>query len=154
MTDSRVKDAPYGLRVIQRKGGLAAIIYRRQADPEGRDRLQRIGALNPLAYSAALPMLRQAAKAVGAIHGPERSSGTPLPLRPGPYYPLDEAWGPRVACFALIVAGLRDGERMMRAAEALRHADANMAAWWLGLLLQEDNVRAIRALRILTEAVQ
>jgi len=158
MADSRVKGAPYALRITQRKEGRAAILYGRQADPEGRDRLQRLGALGPLAYSAALPMLRQAVGVVGAGLRPAH------PLEPGAYYPLDAAWGPRIACYALVAAGLRDGERLLRAAENLRHAAPDQAAWWLGLLLQEDEVRprarggehrrAVRALRILTEAVQ
>jgi hypothetical protein len=72
----------------------------------------------------------------------------------GPYYPLDADYGARVACFAIISAGLRDGARLMRAANHLRHADPNEAAWWLGLLTRDDNSRALRALRILTEAVK
>jgi len=135
-----VRAAPYALRVVQRTAGTAAILYRRRADSKGRDRLQRIGALAPLAYSAGLPMLRVATQS----HS----------LRPGAYAPLDDTWGPRLACYAILTAGLRDGERMLRAAEHLRRADPDQAAWWLGLLLQPDNVRAVRALRILTEAVQ
>lgn len=75
-------------------------------------------------------------------------------LSPGPCYPLDADWGARVACFGLLVAGLRNAERLISAASRLRHADPNEAAWWLGLLTQENNLRALRALRILTEAVE
>ncbi|MBC7234302.1 MAG: hypothetical protein H5T69_00555 [Chloroflexi bacterium] len=136
-----LRQAPFALRITRRKGGLAAIVYRRQADAEGRDRLRRVGALSPLALSAARPMLRDA---VGVCGAPA----------PGPYRPLDTTWGARLACFALLSARLTDGERLLRAAEHLRHADPDQAAWWLGLLLQDDNRRALRALRILTEAVR
>jgi len=80
--------------------------------------------------------------------------GTDALLAPGPFKPLDAQWGVRIACYALVTAGLRDGERMLLAAEHIRHANPDQLAWWLGLLLQRDNVRALRALRILTEAVQ
>ena len=70
------------------------------------------------------------------------------------FRPLDGAWGARVACFALLAAGLRDGERLLLAANHLRHADPNEAAWRLGMLSRDDNVRGLRALRILTEAVK
>ena len=42
---------------------------------------------------------------------------------------------------------------MANAADNLKHADGTEAAWWLGLLTRQDNLRALRALRILTEAV-
>lgn len=151
---SRIREAPFALRVVQRKAGRAAIVYRRQADPRGRDRLQRVAALAPLAFTAAVPMLREAVWAArGGGKGAPPRGGDDL-LSPGPFLPLDADWGPRVACFALIAAGLRNGERLLRAAEHLRHADPDQAAWWLGLLTQPGNVRALRALRILTEAVE
>lgn len=158
---SAVLDAPFALRVVQRKGGRAAIVYRRRADARGRDRLQRVATLSPLAFTAAVPLLRQAVREsrkdeVGKKPAP-RNEGKPVPgnesLAPGPWLPLDAAWGARVACFALVAAGLRDGERLARAAEHLRHAEPDQAAWWLGLLTQERSARALRALRILTEAV-
>lgn len=144
--------APFALRVTQRKSGLAAIVYRRQADSRGRDRLQRLGDVPPLAYQAALPLLRQAVRA-SRLAEPGRNGNEP-DLAPGPYLPLDAQWGVRVACYAIITTRLYDGERMMLAAEHLRHADPDLLAWWLGLLLQRDNSRALRALRILTEAVR
>lgn len=152
MADSAVRQSGFALRVVQRKGGKAAIVYRRYPDENGRDRLQRLAALSPLAFRAALPMLRDA---VWAANG----AGRPAPpadeaLTPGEFHAMGADWGARVACFALIAAGLRDGERLLRAAEHLRRADPDQAAWWLGLLTQTDNVRALRALRILTEAVQ
>lgn len=146
---SPVRQAPYALRVVQRKGGRAAIVYCRQADECGRDRLQRVAGLAPLAYTAALPMLREALRTAQCAVW-ERGEAQ----KPGAYHPLGADWGVRVACFALTAAGLRDGERLLRAAEHLRQADPNQAAWWLGLLMQADHGRALRALRILTEAVQ
>ncbi len=152
LAPASLREAPFALRITQRKEGLAAIIYRRQADPQGRDRLQRLGDLPPLAYRAALPLLRQAIDA--AKQRDASANGKGADLVPGPYKPLDAQWGVRVACYALITARLRDGERMLLAAEHLRQAEPDQLAWWLGLLLQRDNVRALRALRILTEAVQ
>ena len=58
-----------------------------------------------------------------------------------------------MACYAFVAQGLRNGERLLRAAGHLRHADGNEAAWWLGLLTRAEGGRAVRALRILTEAV-
>ena len=45
-------------------------------------------------------------------------------------------------------------DRLNRALGHLRHANSDEAAWWLGLLSSENNVRPLRALRILTEAVE
>lgn len=134
------RSAPFALRVVQRQGGLAGVVYRRMADPAGRDRLQRLAALAPLAFTSAGALLRAALPGTA--------------LTPGPCYPLDADWGARLACFAFVSAGLRNGERLLRAAGRLREADPAQAAWWLGLLMQPDNVRALRALRILTEATQ
>lgn len=158
-----LREAPFALRVVQRKEGKAAIVYRRRADTQGRDRLQRVAAISPLAFTAATPLLRDAVSqsqiATSDSQGknqetvPDRSSEN-RNLTMGPFHPLDAGWGARVACFALVAAGLRDGERLMLAANHLRHADPDEAAWWLGRLTRDDNVRALRALRILTEAVQ
>jgi hypothetical protein len=141
--DSAVYGAPFALRIVQRREGLAAIIYRRQANSKGQDRLRRVAALAPLAFSAARPLLEEA---------------TNSPLRPGPFLPLDTVWGARLACFALLAAGLRDGARLLRAAGHLRQADLAQVTWWLGLLDPRvhggDSSRALRALRILTEAVE
>lgn len=145
--EEAIRAAPFALRLVRRKAGRAAIVYRRQANAEGLDRLQRVAALNPLAYQAALPLLREAVRA-SALE-PDGPS-----LAPGPYKPLNSNWGPRVACLALVCAGLRDAERMALAAGHLRRLDSALAAWWLGRLMQDDSVRALRALRILVEAVQ
>ena len=153
-----LRNAPFALRIVQRKEGKAAIVYRRRADAEGRDRLQRVAAISALAYTAARPLLRDAIrKSEIAVDAPEAAApetngnGT---LDTGPFHPLDETWGARVSCYALVAAGLRDGERLLRAAGHLRAADPTEAAWWLGLLSREDNLRPLRALRILTEAVE
>lgn len=153
--DSAVHGAPFALRIVQRREGLAAIIYRRQANPKGQDRLRRVAALAPLAFSAARPLLEEAANSPLRPR-PDRG------LRPGPFLPLDTVWGARLACFALLTAGLRDGARLLRAAGHLRQADLAQVTWWLGLLDPRvppdrigggDSSRALRALRILTEAV-
>lgn len=152
--NSRVRHSPFALRITQRKDGAAAVVYQRRADPEGRDRLQRVASLGPLAYGAALPLLRAAvaASAAQSADAPPQANG--LRLTPGPFYPLDAAWGARVACYALVASGLTNGERLIRAAQHLRVADADQAAWWLGLLTHNGSTRALRALRILTEAVE
>jgi hypothetical protein len=54
----------------------------------------------------------------------------------------------------MVTSGLRDPERLMRAASQLRAANPDEAAWWLGLLSRDTGNRALRALRILTEAVE
>ena len=145
------RSAPFAFRVVDRKGGRAAIIYRRRPDDKGRDRLQRIAALAPLAFTAGASLLKDAA-AKSVIAG--RSVKVNGPLKTGEFYPMDSDWGCRVACFAIITAGLRSGERMLKAASHMREADGNEAAWWLGMLQNGDSVRARRALRILTEAVE
>lgn len=152
-----IRQAPFALRVVQRKEGKAAIVYRRKADANGRDRLRRIAALSPLAFTAAIPLLREAVKQSSAVdlHSSLGSKQSEiLSLTNGAFYPLDVDWGCRVACFALIAAGLRNGERLLNAVNHLRRADPNEAAWWLGLLTRDNNIRALRALRILTEAVE
>jgi len=141
----RISKAPFALRVVRRRQGLAGIVYHWTADATGRNRLQRLAAIGPLAFVASTPLLREAARAAG---DPRRK------LLPGPFYPLDEDWGPRVACFALLSSGLRDADRLGRAADRLRRADAAEAAWWLGLMTRAGGGRAVRALRILMEAVQ
>ena len=142
----KLREAPFAVRVVQRNTGRAAIVYRRRSTEGGRDRLQRIAALSPLAYTAAGGLLRDAVRAA--------QGGAKAELAPGPSYPLDADWGARLACYALLSQGLRHPERLLRAAGHLRAADGNEAAWWLGLLSREESNRALRALRILTEAVE
>lgn len=141
----KIREASFALRVVRRRGGDAAIVYRRALDSRRRERLTRLAALSPLAFSAGAPLLRAAVRASG---------GQTARLSTGPYHPLDADWGARVACYALIASGLRDAGRLSRAAENVRHADGTEAAWWLGLMTRRDGSRAIRALRILAEAVR
>jgi hypothetical protein len=141
----KLREAPFAVRVVQRNTGRAAIVYRRRPTESGRDRLQRVAALSPLAFTAAGGLLRDAVRA---------AQGAKTELAPGPSYPLDADWGARLACYALLSQGLRHPERLLRAAGHLRAADGNEAAWWLGLLTREESNRALRALRILTEAVE
>ena len=141
-----VREASFALRVVRRRGGDAGILYRRTLTPKRVERLTRIRAISPLAFAAAMPLLRAAVRGSGAPAG--------VRLSTGPYYPLDEDWGARVACYALVASGLRDGGRMTRAGAHLKDADAAEAAWWFGAMTRRDGRRAIRALRILTEATK
>ena len=146
-----IRDAPFALRITQRSQGRVGIIYRRRSDPEGRDRLQRIAILGPLAFTVASSLLREGVRLTAQHTG---RAANPKELAVGPYHPLAADWGARIAVFALLTAGLRDAERLNRALGHLRHANSDEAAWWLGMLSSEDNVRPLRALRILTEAVE
>jgi hypothetical protein len=143
----RIRQAPFAIRIVRRQAGDAAIVYRRGLDQRHRDRLRRVASLGPLSLSAGMPLLRGAARSA--------SHGAVARLTPGPFIPLDADWGARVACYALVAEGLRDAERLTRAADHLRNADAAEAAWWLGLMTAspEAATRATRALRILVEAV-
>ncbi len=77
-----------------------------------------------------------------------------MKLTTGPFHPLDADWGARVACYALVGSGLRNAERLHRAAMNLQHADGAEAAWWFGLMGNGGRRRVVRALRILVEAVK
>lgn len=142
------RQADYALRVVRRREGDAAVLYRRRLDEQGRERFQRVTSLGPIAFGAGMVLLR------AAIRGSGGGSGVNGKIAYGPFHPLDAAWGARVACYALIASGLRDVERLHRAAAHIQSADATEAAWWFGLMTRADGTRAIRALRILTEAVQ
>lgn len=143
----RIREAPFAVRIVRRRAGDAAIVYRRRLDERQRDRLQRVGSLGPLSLSAGTALLRSATRATG--------NGASARLAPGPFVPLDADWGARVACYALVAEGLRDADRLVRAADHLRTADGAEAAWWLGLMTASPDsaTRATRALRILIEAV-
>lgn len=134
----------FAMKVVRRRAGLAGVVYRRQLDPRGKERLIRVAALSPLAFSAGAMLLRHAARAKDQLNR----------LKPGPFALLDPDWGAKVACYALVARGLRNPERMHRAAGHLSRADAVEAAWWFGLMTKGSNVRAVRALRILLEAVK
>lgn len=141
----KVREASFALRVVRRRAGEAAILYRRRLTPKGNERLDRVAPISPLAFSAGAPLLRAAVRAIA------ESSGK---LTPGPFHPLDADWGARVACYALVASGLRNADRLHRAAVNLQHADGTEAAWWLGIMARPNGKRAIRALRILVEAVR
>ena len=145
MNYESLRQAPFALRVVERASGPAAIIYRRVTAGGRPGRLAALGSIAPLSFTAAQPLLRMA---VGQCASAKKA---PV-LKPGPYIPLDADWGARVACYALISSGLRDGGRLARAAEAFRHASGPEAAWWLGRMQDDRDARALRALRILTEA--
>jgi hypothetical protein len=138
-----VRDASFALRIVKRKTGTAAIVYRRSLKTNGEERLARVAAIGALAYSAGASLLRASVRGVNVSK-----------LIPGPFYPLDQDFGARVACYALLTSGLRNATAMHNAADSMKRADATEAAWWLGLMSGNRSVRAIRALRILVEAVK
>jgi len=136
--------AQFALRIVRRRAGLAAVVVRRRLDDKRRERLIKVAAVSPLAFSAGSGLLRMAARA---------NNGTTL-LAPGRFVKLDPDWGAKVACYSLVCRGLRNPDRMRRAAENLRNADPAEAAWWFGVMSNRGGVRAVRALRILVEAVR
>lgn len=136
--------APFALRVVQRREGLAAIVYRRRVNDQMEERFDRVAALSPLALTAASGLLRTALKAAGGQ----------AKLEPGPFQPIDVDWGARVAGFAIVAKGLRDARRLSKSAEHFRAADATEAAAWFGRMQDGRGLRWVRALRIITEAVK
>lgn len=142
---NRIRQATYALRVVRRRGGDAAIVYRRRVNLRHEERFDRIAAISPLAFTAGAGLLKPAVRALAG-------SGTKLTT--GAFHPLDPDWGARAACYALVAAGLRNASRLHAAAENLRRADGVEAAWWFGLLEGSHRKRAVRALRILVEAVK
>lgn len=141
----KVREASFALRVVRRRLGDAAILYRRRLTAKGEERLDRIAAIGPLAFASATPLLRAAVRSV---------AGPSTRLTTGPYHPLDADWGARVGCFALLASGLRNADRLHRAASNIQTADGAEAAWWFGLMTRRDGRRAVRAFRILSEAVR
>jgi len=141
----KIRDAGFALRVVRRRDGDAAIVYRRALDAKHEERFTRLAAIGPLAFTAGTPLLREAVRA---------TSGARAKLCTGPFHPLDPDAGARVACYALVSRGLRSASGLSRAAENLRRLDSAEAAWWLGRMMNGTGVRVARALRILVEAVQ
>jgi hypothetical protein len=141
----KIREASFALRMVRRHGGDAGILYRRSLGARGQERLTRVTSLSPLAVTAGASLLRAAVRA---------TSGPASRLALGPFHPLDPDWGARVACYALLASGLRNGDRLHRAATNLQHADATEAAWWYGVMANGRQRRAVRALRILAEAVK
>ena len=140
-----VRQASFALRVVRRRAGDAAILYRRRLTARGEERLDRVAPVSPLGFSAGASLLRAAVR---------ETAGPSARLTTGPFHPLDADWGARVACYALVARGLRNPERLHRAAANLHHADGTEAAWWLGLMARPAGRRAVRALRVLVEAVR
>lgn len=140
-----IRQASFALRVVRRRTGDAAILYRRILDAKHNERLTRIASISPLAFSAGAGLLRAAMRA---------TSGPNSKLTAGPFHPLDPDWGARVACYSLVASGLRNAERLHRAAINLHHADGTEPAWWFGLMENGRRRRVVRALRILVEAVK
>jgi len=140
-----IRQASFAIRVVRRRDGNAGIVYRRSLDKNYQERLTRLGSVSPLAFSAGTGLLRTAVQTM---------SGSHTKLASGPFHPMDADWGARVACYSLIAMGLRNADRLHRAAENLRHADGPESAWWLGLMTGPQGTRARRALRIFVEAVK
>lgn len=140
-----IRRATFALRVVRRRGGDAGIVYRRRVNERYEERFDRIAAISPLAFTAGSGLLRAAVRAL---------AGAGAKLATGPYHPLDPDWGARIACYALVARGLRDAQRLHSAAENIRHADGVEAAWWFGIMVNGSKRRAVRALRILVEAVK
>lgn len=140
-----IRRASFALRVVRRRGGDAAIVYRRRVNARHEERFDRIAAISPPAFTAGAGLLKSAVRAM---------AGNGARLTTGAYHPLDPDWGARTACYAVVAAGLRNASRLHAAAENLRRADGVEAAWWFGLLEGTHRKRAVRALRILVEAVK
>ena len=138
----KLRQAPFALRVTRRSEGLAGVVYRRSSGKNGHDHLHRIAGLSPAAFSAGKLLLE---KANLAVNGTRQ-------LEPGPFVPLNEDWGSRICCYAIVTSGLRHPEKMLRTAQHFLNADGAEAAWWLGTLTRAEDSRPMRALRILTEA--
>ena len=141
----KIRQASFALRVVRRRAGQAAILYRRSLNPRQQERLSKVVSLSPLAFTAGTLLLRAAVRAM---------SGAGARLSEGPFHPLDGDWGARVGCYALVASGLRNAERLHKAAVSLQLADGAEAAWWFGLMTGRRKSRAARALRVLLEAVK
>lgn len=141
----KVRQASFALRVVRRRTGDAAILYRRSLSANQQEKLTKVGAISPLAFTAGTALLRAAVRA---------ASGPATKLATGPFHPLDTDWGARVGCYALVASGLRDAGRLHKASTNILHADGSEAAWWFGLMENGRRKRVVRALRILVEAVK
>lgn len=137
-------ESTFALRFIRRSNGDATVIYRRTLNARGKHRYARLAEIGPLASTAGSILLRDAT-------GGKKPAG-PTPDRT--YLAVDDDTGARIACYAMVASGLRDAERLQQAAASLRQADGAEAAWWLGMMADGRRVRAVRALRILVEAVE
>ena len=71
-----VREAAFALRIVKRKQGAAAIIYRRSLNPKGEERLTRIASIGPL---RTLPALRSFAP---PSVPPGAASSLPVPSTP------------------------------------------------------------------------
>jgi hypothetical protein len=106
-----IREASFALRIVKRKTGTAAIIYRRSLKANGEERLTRVAAIGPLAFSAGASLLRASVRKANV-----------LKFTPGPFYPLDQDYGARVACYALVTRGLRNATAMHKAADSMKRA--------------------------------
>ena len=54
----KVRQASFALRVVRRRAGDAAILYRRSLTVNRQEKLSKIGAISPLAFTAGTALLR------------------------------------------------------------------------------------------------
>ncbi len=98
-----LKNAPFSFRITFRKGGEAAIIYRRMLDKRSRETLQRIVAVSPQAFAAGRGLFNAAVKDIRGNSNTVVSNGH--------HQSLDADWGARIACFGFVSSGLADPEK-------------------------------------------
>lgn len=135
----------YILKIRRSKGEIVGTLYRRHLDNQDEEKITRLAGISPRALLSGYPLLRVAV---------QDSQKQELLLEAGKCYELETDWGVRVACYALVASGLRDDDRLRQAAANLQYCDGAEAAWWLGLMTRPNGLRAVRALRILVEAVK
>ena len=116
----KIRQASFALRVVRRRAGDAAILYRRSLDEQLNERLTRVTSISPLAFASGAVLIRQAVHEGSKEAGGNLSPRTRSTLQPGPFYPLDLDWGARVACFAMVASGLRNADRLHRCASHLQ----------------------------------
>ncbi len=148
--------APFQIRINIGTGGLIATLYRRETDPkDGEVKPMRVCTINALAYTAGKPLVRDAITAGKALWIVRRKwAAVAESPRVGQAYSICSDWGPRIGCFGLVAAGLKDGDRLSYATSYFSRMDSAEAAWWFGMLLVDRSDRAVRALRILSGAVE
>lgn len=148
--------SPFRIRINIGTGGLIATLYRRETDPkDGEVKPMRVCTINALAYTAGKPLVRDAitaGKALWVVRG-KRGAIAESP-RAGQTYSICSDWGPRIGCYGLLATGLGDGDRLYYASSYFSRMDSAEAAWWFGALLSDRSDRTVRALRILSGAVE